>query len=157
LLFQGVGLAASRKWSRARNGFRAARSVHQDCAGGNRAGHQRASAAFAVCVGRSGRCSLYPTIRRETKRRRARFLTLVFATGKIQWEERPMAIVRNIEVIAQSPNGFDDACREAIREASKTLRGISSFWIKNAEVVVENDQITMFRVNGKISFLVEDR
>jgi hypothetical protein len=37
------------------------------------------------------------------------------------------------------------------------LRGISSFWIKNAEVVVENDQITMFRVNGKISFLVEDR
>src|SRR3954466_15955595 len=65
-----------------------------------------------------------------------------------------MAIVRNIEIIAQSPNGFDDACREAIREASKTLRGISSFWIKNAEVVVENDQITMFRVNGKISFLV---
>ena len=76
---------------------------------------------------------------------------------KMQWEERPMAIVRNIEVIAQSPNGFDDACREAIREASKTLRGISSFPIKNAEVVVENDQITMFRVNGKISFLVEDR
>ena len=48
-----------------------------------------------------------------------------------------MAIVRNIEVIAQSPNGFDDACREAIREASKTLRGISSFWIKNADVIVE--------------------
>src|SRR5215213_4748105 len=95
-------------------------------------------------------------IRRETKQRRARFLTLVFGAGRIHWEERPMAIVRNIEVIAQSPNGFDDACREAIREASKTLRGISSFWIKNAEVVVENDQITMFRVNGKISFLVED-
>jgi dodecin len=67
-----------------------------------------------------------------------------------------MSIVRNIQVIAQSPNGFDDACREAIREASKTLRGISSFWIKNAEVVVENDRITMFRVNGKISFLIED-
>ena len=82
---------------------------------------------------------------------------LVFGASKIQWEERSMSIVRNIEVIAQSPNGFDDACREAIREASKTLRGISSFWIKNAEVVVENDQITMFRVNGKISFLVEDR
>ena len=45
---------------------------------------------------------------------------LVFGASKIQWEERPMAIVRNIEVIAQSPNGFDDACREAIREASKT-------------------------------------
>jgi flavin-binding protein dodecin len=67
-----------------------------------------------------------------------------------------MSIFRSIEVIAQSPNGFDEACREAIREASKTLRGIRSFWIKNAECVVENDQVTMFRVNGKISFLVEE-
>src|SRR5437763_10944223 len=67
-----------------------------------------------------------------------------------------MSIVRSIEVIAQSPNGFDNACQEAIREASKTLRGIQSFWIKNAECVVENDRITMYRVNGKISFLVEE-
>ena len=66
-----------------------------------------------------------------------------------------MSIVRSIEVIAQSPNGFDDACRSAIKEASQTVRGIRSFWIKNAECVVENDQITMFRVNGKISFEVE--
>lgn len=68
-----------------------------------------------------------------------------------------MSIVRNVEVIAQSTKGFDDACQEAIKEASKTLRGIKSFWIKNAECIVENDKITMYRVNGKISFLVEDR
>jgi dodecin len=67
-----------------------------------------------------------------------------------------MSIVRSIEVIAQSPQGFDQACQEAIREASKTLRGINSFWIKNAECIVENDRITMYRVNGKISFLLED-
>jgi len=67
-----------------------------------------------------------------------------------------MSIVRSIEVIAQSPQGFDQACQEAIREASKTLRGIKSFWIKNAECIVENDRITMYRVNGKISFLLED-
>jgi flavin-binding protein dodecin len=68
-----------------------------------------------------------------------------------------MSIVRSIEVIAQSPNGFDEACREAIKEASKTLRDIKSFWIKNAECVVDNDRITMYRVNGKISFVVEER
>jgi flavin-binding protein dodecin len=73
------------------------------------------------------------------------------------WERKSaMSIVRSIEVIAQSPNGFDDACKEAVREASKTLRGINSFWIKNAECIVENDRITMYRVNGKISFLLED-
>ena len=68
-----------------------------------------------------------------------------------------MSIVRSIEVIAQSPKGFDEACREAIKDASKTLRGIKSFWIKNAECVIENDQIMMYRVNGKISFLVEEK
>jgi dodecin len=66
-----------------------------------------------------------------------------------------MSIVRSIEVIAQSPNGFEDACQAAVKEASETLRGIKSFWIKNAECVVENDRITTYRVNGKISFLVE--
>ena len=67
-----------------------------------------------------------------------------------------MAIVRSIEVIAQSSTGFDDACKEAIKEASKTLRGIKSFWIKNAECVVEGDRIVTYRVNGKISFIVEN-
>ena len=68
-----------------------------------------------------------------------------------------MSIVRSIEVIAQSPQGFDQACKEAIKEASKILRGIKSLWIKNAECIVENDQITMYRVNGKISFIVEEK
>jgi dodecin len=66
-----------------------------------------------------------------------------------------MSIVRSIEVIAQSPKGFDDACRQAVKEASTTLRGIRSFWIKNAECIVEDDEIAMFRINGKISFEVE--
>jgi hypothetical protein len=64
-----------------------------------------------------------------------------------------MSIVRSIEVIAQSPQGFDQACKEAIKEASQTVRGSKSFWIKNAECVVENDQITMYRVNGKSASL----
>ena len=68
-----------------------------------------------------------------------------------------MSIVRSIEIIAQSPQGFDQACNEAVKEASRTVRGIKSFWIKNAECVVENDQITMYRVNGKISFIVEEK
>ena len=66
-----------------------------------------------------------------------------------------MSIVRSIEVIAQSTKGFDDACRQAIKDASETVRGIRSFWIKNAECIVEDGRITTYRVNGKISFLVE--
>ncbi len=67
-----------------------------------------------------------------------------------------MSIIRSIEVIAESPDGFDAACQEAVKEASKTLRGIRSFYVKHAVCVVENDRITNYRVNGKISFVLED-
>jgi flavin-binding protein dodecin len=66
-----------------------------------------------------------------------------------------MGIVRNIDVTAQSEVSFDDACRTAVREASKTLRGIMSFRIKEAECVVEHDRVIAYRVTGKIVFTVE--
>ena len=56
-----------------------------------------------------------------------------------------MSIVRSTEVIAQSQNGFDDACRQAIEEASRALRGIRSFWIKNAECIIEDDEMPCVR------------
>lgn len=66
-----------------------------------------------------------------------------------------MSIVRSIEVIAQSPEGFDDACRQAIKEAGQTIRNMRKFWIKDAECIIEDDEIKLYRVNGKISFVVE--
>ena len=66
-----------------------------------------------------------------------------------------MAIVRNIDVTAQSEVSFDDACRIAVAEAAKTLRGIMTFRVKEADCVVEHDKIIAYRVTGKIVFLVE--
>ena len=65
------------------------------------------------------------------------------------------SIVKVTEVIAQSEKGFDDAVRSAVREAAKTIRGIKSVWIDNLNCKVENDQVVEFRVNARISFLVE--
>jgi len=66
-----------------------------------------------------------------------------------------MTIVRNIDVTSQSEISFDDACRTAVREAAKTLRGIMSFRLSEAECVVEHDRIIAYRVTGKIVFTVE--
>lgn len=66
-----------------------------------------------------------------------------------------MSIVRNIDVTMQSEVSFDEACKAAVTEAAKTLRGIMSFKIKEAECVVEHDKIIAYRVTGKIVFLVE--
>jgi hypothetical protein len=64
-------------------------------------------------------------------------------------------IVKVIEVIAQSEKGFDDAVRNAVKEASKTVKGIKSVWVDNFSCTVAGDKITEFRVNAKISFVVE--
>jgi len=66
-----------------------------------------------------------------------------------------MPIVRNIDVTMQSETSFDDACRAAVAEAAKTLRGIMSFRVNEFECVVEHDRIIAFRVTGKIAFTVE--
>jgi flavin-binding protein dodecin len=75
-------------------------------------------------------------------------------TGPFLMEAR-MPIVRNIDVTMQSEISIDDACRAAVAEAAKTLRGIMSFRVKETECVVEHDRIIAFRVTGKIVFLVE--
>jgi flavin-binding protein dodecin len=73
----------------------------------------------------------------------------------ISLRRHKMPIVRNIDVTMQSEVSFDDACRAAVAEAAKTLRGIMSFRVKEAECVVEHDKIIAFRVTGKVVFLVE--
>ena len=66
-----------------------------------------------------------------------------------------MAIVRNIDVTAQSEVSFDDACRTVVAEAAKTLRGIMLFRMTEAECVIEHDRIIAYRVTGKLVFQVE--
>ena len=67
-----------------------------------------------------------------------------------------MAIVKVIEVLAESNTSWEDATRQALIEAPKTVRNIKNIYIKEQQAIVENDQITQFRVNAKISFIVKN-
>lgn len=67
-----------------------------------------------------------------------------------------MSIAKVIEVLAQSEESWEDAAREALRQASKTVRNIETIYVKEFQAVVENNQISQYRVNAKITFLVED-
>jgi hypothetical protein len=67
-----------------------------------------------------------------------------------------MAIVKVIEILAQSPNSWEEATQTALAEAAKTIRDIQNIYIENFQVVVENDRITQYRVNAKISFIVRE-
>lgn len=64
-------------------------------------------------------------------------------------------VVKVIEVIAQSERSFDDAAQNAVKEVAKSVKGIKSIWIDNLSGTVEGDRITEYRVNAKVSFLVD--
>ena len=66
-----------------------------------------------------------------------------------------MSIVKVLEVIAESDKSFDDAAQQAVKQAAATVRGIKSIWVDNFSGVVEGDRIVRYRVNAKLSFLVE--
>jgi len=65
-----------------------------------------------------------------------------------------MSIIKVIEVIASSDKSFDEATKNAVTEASKTVKNIKSVYIENMKAKVENNQITSYAVNAKISFEV---
>jgi len=64
-------------------------------------------------------------------------------------------MVKVIEVLAQSETSWDDAAKVALAEASKTLRNIQSIYVKDMQAIVENDRIVQYRINAKISFLLD--
>ena len=65
------------------------------------------------------------------------------------------SIAKVIEVIAESEKSFDDAVEAALEEASKTVDDIKSIWVENMTAVVEEGEIARWRVNAKVTFLVE--
>lgn len=67
-----------------------------------------------------------------------------------------MTMLKVIEVLAQSEKSWEDAAQNAIDEAAKSVRSIKSIYIKDIEATVENDKIATYRINAKISFLLED-
>lgn len=68
-----------------------------------------------------------------------------------------MSTVKVIEIIATSDQSFDDAARNAVKEAGKSVKNIQSVYIKEMNAKVSNNEITSYGVNAKISFTVGDR
>ena len=66
-----------------------------------------------------------------------------------------MSIVKVIEVLADSQVSWEDATKTAVKEASKTVKGIKSVYVRNMRALVEDGEVIGYRVNAKISFEVD--
>lgn len=65
-----------------------------------------------------------------------------------------MAVAKIIEITAQSNESFEDAIRQGIAKASETVHNIEGAWVKEQKVVVEDGNITGFRVDLKVTFVL---
>ena len=66
-----------------------------------------------------------------------------------------MSVAKVIEMSSESPKSFEDAIVQGIARVSKTIHGIKSAWVKEQHVVVENGKITLYRVDLKMTFVLD--
>ncbi|MEE8232457.1 MAG: dodecin family protein [Thermoplasmata archaeon] len=60
-----------------------------------------------------------------------------------------------IELVGSSSESFDDAVRNAVAEAAKTVKNISGVDVQGMTAKVEGGRLSEFRANVKIAFAVE--
>lgn len=66
-----------------------------------------------------------------------------------------MAVAKVIEITASSPDSFDAAVREGIAKANQSVHGIRGAWIEGQKVAVQDGQITEYRVDLKVTFVLD--
>jgi dodecin len=67
-----------------------------------------------------------------------------------------MTVARVTELSATSDQSFEDAVNQAINRATSTLRNVESAWVKDMNVMIENGNITGYKVNLAITFVLEE-
>ena len=67
-----------------------------------------------------------------------------------------MSVARVTELSVVSETSFEDAIQEGVARATSTLRGVEGAWIKDQNVVIEDNNITGYRVNMEVTFVLED-
>jgi dodecin len=66
-----------------------------------------------------------------------------------------MSVARITEISATSTTSFEDAIKEGISRATSTLRGVEGAWVKDMNVMIEDGNITGYKVNMEITFVLE--
>ena len=66
------------------------------------------------------------------------------------------SVARVTEISSKSEKSFEDAVTIGIERAHKTLRNVTSAWVKEMRVEVSGKKITAYQVNLLVTFILED-
>jgi flavin-binding protein dodecin len=68
-----------------------------------------------------------------------------------------MAVLKVIEVMADSEKSWSDAANNAVKKASRTVKKIRSVWVKDQSAIVKGGKIVKYRVTVKLSFEINGK
>lgn len=66
-----------------------------------------------------------------------------------------MSVAKVTEISATSEKSFEDAIQQGVTRATSTLRNVRSAWVKEQEVQIEGNRIVAYKVDMKITFVLE--
>ena len=66
-----------------------------------------------------------------------------------------MSVAKVSEIIAASPESFEHAVQLGIQRATKTIKNVKGAWIKDQKVVIEDGNVTEYRVIMHVTFVLE--
>jgi flavin-binding protein dodecin len=67
-----------------------------------------------------------------------------------------MSVAKVTEITATSTKSFEDAIQAGISRATKTLKNVRGAWISEQKIKIENNKISSYRVDMKVTFVLED-
>ena len=67
-----------------------------------------------------------------------------------------MSVARVTEITSSSKKSFDDAVKVGIERACKTLDNVTGAWVQDQTVKVKKGKVTEYRVNMKVTFILND-
>jgi len=67
-----------------------------------------------------------------------------------------MSVAKITEIQSSSTKSFEDAVRQGVARAEKTLRNLTGAWIKGQKIIIEKGKITEYRVLLKVTFVLQD-
>ena len=65
-----------------------------------------------------------------------------------------MSVAKVIEITSESTASFDDAIKQGIERAARTVDNVKGAWIQDQEVVVEGGEVTAYKVKMKVTFVL---
>ena len=67
-----------------------------------------------------------------------------------------MSVLKVVEILGNSKESWEDAVKQVLKEASKTIKNIKSVYIQDMQVMVKDNKVSEYRINAKVTFGILD-